>query len=128
MTHSRMPSNLGTAGKRLWRAITAEYELAAHELAILESACREADLIARLEAAAKDAPLTVKGSMGQTVASPYVTELRQHRTTQANLLKSLRLPEHPSDEDEHEYIAPVRRMTRSEAGRKAALARWGRGA
>ncbi|RKT82108.1 hypothetical protein [Saccharopolyspora antimicrobica] len=120
----RAPKNLGSAGQRLWKGICSDYELRPDELAVLESACREADLIQRLEDALKDVPLIVKGSMGQEVASPLVTEIRQHRSTQASLLKQLKIPD--LEEEESDDTGTVRKLTRSEVGRKAANARWGK--
>lgn len=120
----RAPKDLGPAGQRLWKSICRDYELRPDELAVLESACREADLIQRLEEALKDAPLVVKGSMGQEVASPLVTEIRLHRSTQASLLKQLKIPD--LEEEEESDAGTVRKPTPSEIGRKAANARWGK--
>lgn len=123
----RAPKDLGPAGQRLWKSICRDYELRPDELAVLESACREADLIQRLEEALKDAPLVVKGSMGQEVASPLVTEIRLHRSTQAGLLRQLKIPDlEDEDEDEEPTVIRRRPMSRSEAARKAANARWGK--
>lgn len=118
------PRGLGNAGKKLWRSVIGEFDLRGDELRILEDACRSADLIDRLENAMSDAPLIVRGSMGQPVANSLLTEIRQHRATLANLLRGLKLPnEEPADDQVSVFrITP---MTRSEAGRKAARVRWG---
>jgi len=121
----RPPKGLGPAGRKLWKSICRDYELRPDELTVLESACREADLIQRLEEALKDAPLVVKGSMGQEVASPLVTEIRLHRSTQASLLKQLKIPD-LEEEDEEPIVIRRRPMSRSDAARKAANARWGK--
>jgi hypothetical protein len=102
----------------MWREITETYDLRADELRVLEDACREVDLIERLEEAMKDAPLTSSGSMGQLVAHPLVQELRQHRSTLKALLGSLKLPDDPGGKAE----------SRSASARDAANARWRRGA
>jgi hypothetical protein len=60
MAEPRAPAGLGATGAF------------AVALRILVDACREADIVDRLEATLADAELMVKGSMGQLVASPLV--------------------------------------------------------
>ena len=55
-----------------------------------------------------EAPLTVKGSMGQQVISPFIAEARAQRALQAQLLGRLGLP----DTDE-ESEAKAERLTRT---------------
>lgn len=112
------PTKLGVKAKRIWSEITSVYELRTDELRVLEDACREIDLVERLEDEFRDAPTMVKGSMGQMVASPMLQELRQHRAVVARLLKQLNLP----DEDGRGQ------QSTSDLARKAANARWSRGA
>lgn len=119
MARTTTPVGLGVNGRRVWTATTRDYELGEHELAILESACRELDIVDRLEKALKDAKLIVNGSMGQPTANPLLGEVRQHRTTYTSLIKSLKLPE--SDE------ATPAQKARSTSARAAAAARWGTG-
>lgn len=106
------------SGRRLWKQIvmSKRYVLRPDELLILEHACREADLIDELAAAAKAAPKTVRGSKGQQVIHPLIAELRQHRTTLAMLLSKLKLPD---DAD-----SPA--LPRSVSARAAASTRWGK--
>lgn len=113
----RMPAKLAPAGKALWQSIIPAYELRPDELRILNDACREADIVQRLEDELSDAPLMVKGSQGQLVASPLVSELRQHRSVLATLLKSLKLPD--SSVGAQQKSAHV-----SDQARAAARARW----
>ncbi len=87
------PKRLDAAGKQLWQAVVAKYELRQDELETLKAACGEADLIEKMAAALEDQPLVVSGSMGQLVAHPLVQELRQHRATMAGLLRGLKLPD-----------------------------------
>lgn len=112
------PEGLGDKALVVWSEIAGNYELRIDELRVLEDACREIDLIERLEAELVHAELMVTGSMGQPVASPLVQELRQHRGVLARLLGWLKLP----DEE-----APAKGNT-SASARQAAMARWGRGA
>jgi hypothetical protein len=121
MTASTRPPSLGKRGRALWDSIVPKYDLRPDELCTLEDACREADLIERLHAELAEAELTTKGSMGQEVASPYVSEIRQHRTVLTNLLKTLKLPDSAAG-------AARKRAQVSDAARAAARVRWGSGA
>lgn len=115
------PTRLGAKAKRVWNEISSEYELRADELRVLEDACREIDIVERLELEFRTAKTMVLGSQGQLVASPLLQELRQHRTTLARLLGQLKLPD-------GEEGAGSAAKSRSEAGRAMANARWSRGA
>ncbi|WP_433331846.1 hypothetical protein [Spirillospora sp. CA-294931] len=114
---------LGTRGAGLWNSVTewAE-ELRPDELEILSAACRTADHIAAMEAALEGEGLTVRGSQGQPVIHPLVSELRFYRAALATHLRALRVPDAEDDAD----VLPMtvrRKLTRSEAGRVAAIAR-----
>ncbi len=80
-----------SAGDRLRASVTGRYELADHELVLLDSACAQADMIARLEALLAD-DLTTRGAAGQVRLSAAVTELRQSRLALSRLLTDLALP------------------------------------
>lgn len=113
------PRDLGRAGKKLWRDIvtSGKYELRPDECRILEDACREADLIDEMETARRELPYMVKGSQGQDVINPIISELRQHRATLTSMLAKLKLPD--ANEDQ-----PGAESPRSTAARTAANARW----
>lgn len=113
--NEKPPTRLGTKARRMWNDITTAYELRADELRVLEDACREIDLIERMEAEQRGLPLVVKGSQGQDVAAPLVQELRQHRATLARLLLQLKLPDEGGE------------AARSSAARELAMARWAPG-
>ena len=71
----------------------------------------------------KGKPKTGKGSMGQIVAAPLISELRQHRATLTAMLRSLKLPE----VDAGALAAEAERKAgESERKRAAAQARWTR--
>lgn len=108
------PDDLGARGAALWAQITSSYNLRPDEKAVLADACREADIIEKLQGEFEHRDLITKGSMGQDVAAPHVSEIRQHRTVLANLLKGLKLP----DEDGREAASTT------DLARKAANARW----
>jgi hypothetical protein len=116
----KMPPGLGEGGRKLWREVTAAHELRADDRRILADACNEADLIDSLQAAMADAPQTVKGSMGQTVIHPLISELRQHRATLNTLLRGLSLAGSDTRADDAARTA-------REGAMALARARWDRG-
>lgn len=91
----RAPAGLQSGGKKLWRQVTDEFDLDSepHKLAILAQACKVVDTIAELDEAADEAPLTVKGSMGQQVISPFIAESRAQKSLLAQLLARLNFEE-----------------------------------
>jgi hypothetical protein len=119
MAATKAPAGLGKKAQKFWSDTTSIYDLSAHEALILEGACRELDLIDRLEDGLDGADLVTKGSMGQDVAHPLLAEVRQHRAAFGSLVKSLRLP----DVGDEEPMSP-----RSQQAQAAANARWSRGA
>lgn len=119
MTKRGTPAVLGPEAARFWRELTRKYTFRPDERRILEDACSEIDLIDDMAAAAKGAERIVKGSMGQPVINPLISELRQHRITLASLLRQLQLPEEVSG-------AVPGGAVRSVKARKAAQARWGK--
>jgi hypothetical protein len=84
----RSPVGLQADGRKLWRKITSEFDLEGEpdRLELLFQACKTADQIAELDEAAAEGPLTVKGSMGQPVISPFISEARVQRGLLAQLL------------------------------------------
>lgn len=90
MATRKAPNGLDIGGKRLWRAVVDQFELAQHESDLLLQACRCRDRLDRLEAAAVGAPLVVDGK-----ANPLLVEARQQSIVLARLLAALRLPDDP---------------------------------
>ena len=86
------PKDLGAAGRKLWRAITAEHDLEPRELAILLEAARQVDALESLAAALAKDGHTVTGAAGQTRLHPAITEARQGRLALGRLLDLLHLP------------------------------------
>jgi len=113
------PKGLAKGGRDLWKAVVKTATLRPDHLRILQDACFECDLIDDLQASLKGAPQTVRGSQGQEVAHPLITELRQHRSTLSTLLRALRL----ADSDTSAVDAS-RAATESAIG--LARARWDR--
>ncbi|WP_299956711.1 hypothetical protein [uncultured Modestobacter sp.] len=81
------PEGTGPEGRRLWDAITAEYELEEHELALLRQAVRVADTCADLQAM-----LDRDGLMLGDHIHPASVELRQQRLLLGRLIVALRVP------------------------------------
>lgn len=107
------PEGLGDRGAALWSAVTGGYSLRPDELAILADAAHECDVIEMLKSEFELRSLITSGSMGQDVAAPHVSEIRQHRATLASLLTKLRLPDEIGDS-----------ASRSAAGRALVNQRW----
>lgn len=118
MANPQAPAGLGPKAKKIWKETVEKFDLRADELQTLDDACREVDLIQRMQ---KEidllSSLTVPGSMKQPVISETVKEIRHHRAQFTSLMRSLKLPEDDG--------VP---KSRSTSAREAAQARWRRGA
>lgn len=116
--HHPEPAGLAEAGSALWFDVASRYKMRPDERAVLEDACRTTDMVAALDDAwAEDGrPMTTKGSMGQLVTHPLISELRQHRTARAALLRQLKLPDLDEAGDES--------GARPNQHRSAAQTRW----
>lgn len=108
------PAGLADEGKSLWSGITGKYELRPDELATLEDICRMKDMIAALDAAwsAEGRPLKTRGSMGQEVTHPFISEIRTHRMACNALWRQLKLPDDGAE------------RTGANQHRSAAQSRW----
>jgi hypothetical protein len=115
----KTPSDLARGGRTLWRAVAATHELRPDEARILLDSAHECDLIDDLQDALKDSPKTTRGSMGQEVVHPIVSELRMHRATLNTLLRGLSLADTDTSADD---------ASRASRGAAMALAhaRWSR--
>jgi P27 family predicted phage terminase small subunit len=83
------PTELGTAGKRLWKRIVADVdealELDERDLSILEAACDQADSIRELRLSVKRDGRVIVGPKGPRL-NGVVPEIRQAQQAQARLL------------------------------------------
>ena len=113
----KIPEKLGALGRELWADTRNAYELAPHEEAVLLQACRTLDLIETMRRRVQLDGIVSVGSMGQQVANPLLSELRQSRALFSSLMRSLALPdvEVPGAVD----ITPNQ-------NRSAAQSRWGK--
>lgn len=101
------PRGLKTAGRRLWRAVTDDYDLTVAEELQLTEACRVADRLDAIARESDDAPLTVENRKGDQVANPLLTEARQQQIVFTRLLAALRLP--TGETEGGELVRPQRR-------------------
>ena len=112
----RSPAGLGARGARFWRASTGSFDFSEAEFHLLEEACRTLDDLDRLaEAVASDGAMT-RGSAGQPVVHPALTEARGQRLALHRLLAALQLP------DEDGATIPTSTSMRAST---AARGRWG---
>ena len=111
----RAPLGLEKAGKALWKSVIDVFDFSEEpgKVQILIQACRVADIVDELDDAAAEAPLTVKGSMGQQVISPFIAEARAQRALLAQLLGRLGLPD--TDEAVAEKAEKLSRTRRAAA-------------
>ena len=92
MSIPRAPQGAGAAGKRLWRSVTSEFDLAEHEQVLLRQAVRVADLCDQLQAVVEaEGPMLREPGAGPRT-HPAVVELRQQRIVLARLIVALRVP------------------------------------
>jgi hypothetical protein len=83
----KTPAGTGPAGRRLWKAILAEFELAEHEMALLQQAVRVADTCEDLQAV-----VDAEGPLVGGRTHPALVELRAQRLLLARLVVALRVP------------------------------------
>lgn len=97
-----MPKGLGYQGQKLWKAVTAEYNLSREpqKRRMLFDACKIADAIDRLDKSADTSDLIVKGSYGQPVLHPAFSGAQTAREKLASLLARLNFDEAPDDDEE----------------------------
>ncbi len=92
-----VPPGLGVAGRRLWKAVTDEFELAEHEVAQLVEACHVRDTITKLRDQVTADGLMLESSQGRRL-HPAIAETRQQQLALARLLATLAVP--PLEEDD----------------------------
>jgi hypothetical protein len=85
------PQGAGTSGKRLWKAVHAEYLFEEHEMALLREAVRVVDQLDAFAALVERDGLLIEGPAGVRV-HPAAVESRQARIALARILAALQLP------------------------------------
>lgn len=84
-------------GRALYDAVTADFDLSAHEIAQLIQACRMADRLSAIESEIASGPLLHTNRYGERVSSPLLSEARQTSLALSRILAALRVP--AGDED-----------------------------
>jgi hypothetical protein len=88
----RVPAGAGEAGRRLWRTVLGEFELAEHELVLLRQAVRVADTCAALQGVVEAEGALTTSRLGEPKAHPALVELRAQQVLLARLVVALRVP------------------------------------
>ncbi len=86
------PPGTGAAGRRLWRSVVGEWELAEHEVSLLTRACRIADACADLQGIVDVEGVMTTNRLGEVKPHPALVELRQQSLVLARLIVALRVP------------------------------------
>ena len=105
---TRAPAGLKTAGRKLWKAMTSEFELGPHELLLLEESCHVVDACVELRELAEAAEGVEKR---RTWA-----ELRGQQAVLARLIAALRVPE-PEEGPAKQPVGALAQLRANAAGR-----------
>src|SRR5215204_5976092 len=106
LTIPKPPRGAQRAGKALWDAVVAVYELEEHELLLLREMVRTVDTLDALEARVAADGVLLDSSQGER-AHPALVEARQQRIALARLQAALRLP--AGEEESGDQRRPQRR-------------------
>lgn len=124
------PTGLSAVSRRLWRQVTEEFALAPGELLIFEALCRTSDELVQLEKVAAEVAATgelfAENNTGQLKPHPVLEEIRRHRVLLERHTAVLNLPHLSADSGNKSAHKPA--SIASVRARKAAQARWGKGA
>jgi len=85
------PAHLKTGGKKLWQEVTAKYELEAHHLRLLESACGCWDRVTEARAALRKDGAFVPDRFGQLKEHPAAKAERDNKILLMRLVRELGL-------------------------------------
>ncbi|MEW5809628.1 MAG: hypothetical protein AB1925_09245 [Actinomycetota bacterium] len=114
------PTGMRARGKRLWRDLhtSADFSESPETRTVIEEACYLADEVDRLRRLVRKAgaDTRVTGYNSQPVSMPEVDDLRKSQTLLLSMLKSIRVDTDGGDG----------KLTRSQAGQRAAYSRWHR--
>jgi hypothetical protein len=99
MSATKYPRGLGTRGKRLYKSVVDDWDLAPHELLLLEEAARIADRVQALWEIVERDGLAQADHLGNARPHPLHVEWRQSQVLLLRALASLRIPLGGEDED-----------------------------
>ncbi len=106
------PPGLAPAGRRLWRAVLSDFELAEHEVVLLRQAASVVDLCDELAAVVAAAGPLMVTRLGEPRVHPAVVELRQQRLVLARLVVALRVPLGDQEDQSPTVSSPAARLQR----------------
>ncbi|ORB73126.1 hypothetical protein [Mycobacterium scrofulaceum] len=115
----KAPVGLGRAGRAVWRAVWAEFDISRDpgKQALLAEAAAVKDVIEELSEHAAEAPILVKAANGAPAIQPSLQELRMQRQLFQQLITRIGMPDADQADSTH--------AKRVAAGRKGAEVRWG---
>ncbi len=87
----KAPERLGKDGRKLWDSVVGEFDLAEHERAQLEEACRIRDTLVKIRAQVDEDGVMLDSSQGRRL-HPGIAEIRQQQLALARLLATLGVP------------------------------------
>lgn len=87
------PSHLSKATKAWWKVTVAEFELAAHQVKLLQAACESWDRAQEAREAIAEHGLIVEGRYGQPVANPAAVIEKESRALFGRLVAQLGFPD-----------------------------------
>lgn len=90
-TKRRTPSGLDSPGRKLWASVLDDFDLAEHEAAQLEEACRVRDTISTLRTQLDADGVMLESSQGRRL-HPAISEIRAQQLAMARLLATLDVP------------------------------------
>jgi hypothetical protein len=114
MNLPKAPADAGPAGRRLWRAVLTDFELAEHEMSLLRQAARAADLCEQLQKIVDEQGPLATNRLGDEKPHPALVELRQQRLVLARLIVALRVP--LGDQEGEDASSPSRTQRRALRG------------
>lgn len=112
------PRGLGKRGKAFWKEMQSEIEFDGPQTQVLWEACRTLDRLEALDDVIAAEGVTARGSTGQVVVHPAVSEARQLQVVLTRLVTALNLP---LSEDEERAA----QAWRNERAKKASAASHG---
>ncbi|OCB52978.1 hypothetical protein A5722_25520 [Mycobacterium vulneris] len=91
------PRGLKAGGRRLWSAVTTDFDVDESSAAVLAEACYTVDLLAVLRAKLAETPSIIEGSQGPRT-HPLIVEVRMQRLALAKLIAGIGLPKELADD------------------------------
>lgn len=108
-------------GRAFWKKATTDYRFGVDEVEVLSECCRTLDTLDKLRRIVAEEGETARGSRGQPIIHPALSEARQHQVVLSRLIRQLGIPGPDEKPAEGEGVPSIK----SARARRAARARWG---